>query len=142
MRKNILAVLILTIVCAVAVSGCLEWLFPPSQKDTPKVEAGKSLVGDTYQITIQSISNPTTVRAVKYVVKDPMGNDVRYGNLDEIYSKDIDGVMFSDSQGDGAVSLGDVFFIKSDSASGPGEGSGKFVLIYTVTAQKMLDVNL
>lgn len=138
MRKNILVVLILTIVCAVVVSGCLDWIFPPSQKDTPKIEAESSLVGDTYQITITSISKPTTISAVKYVVKDPGGNDVRYGNVTDIYSKDMGGVMFSDSQGDGKVSEGDVFSIKSASV-GSGQGSGKFVLIYTVTNQKMVD---
>ena len=89
-------------------------------------------------LVITAISEPVTVSAVMYIVKDANGSDVRYGYAENIYSKDVDGVMFQDG-GDAELSVDDTFIIKGD--DGPGKSGGRFVLKHT-TGKTILNIPL
>ncbi len=129
----------LVIACVIS-AGCIEWGDGgETEKDTPTVHAVATYPEGEYHVIIKSISTPVTVSAVMYIVKDSTGNDVRYGDVEDIYSKDVDGVMFQDD-GDAKISVDDTFIIKGD--DGPGESGGRFVLKYTVTGKTMLNIPL
>jgi len=132
------ALLLGLVVFCILFAGCIDW-GGGKEKETPTAHAVVTYSEGKYHVVITSVSEPVTVSAVMYIVKNTKGNDVRYGHVDDIYSKDVDGVMFQDD-GDAKLSVDDTFIIKGD--NGPGESGGKFVLKYTVTGKTILDVQL
>jgi len=135
MKKTLLLGLI--IFCILS-AGCIDWGGGGTEKETPTAHAVVTYSEGKYHVVITVISEPVTVSAVMYIVKDANGNDVRYGYAEDIYSKDVDGVMFQDN-GDAELSVDDTFIINGD--DGPGEASGRFVLKHT-TGKTILNIPL
>ncbi|MBU2565045.1 MAG: hypothetical protein KJ655_02150 [Candidatus Thermoplasmatota archaeon] len=127
----------LIMVCILS-AGCIDWGGGGTEKETPTAHAVVTYSEGEYHVVITSISEPVTVSAVMYIVKDANGNDVRYGYVEDIYSKDVNGVMFHDNV-DAKLSVDDVFIIKGD--DGPGESGGRFVLKHT-TGKTILNIPL
>ena len=135
------ALLLGLIVLCILFAGCIEWGGGGGhEKETPTVHAATTYSEGEYHVIIRSVSDPVTVSAVMYIVKDSNGNDVRYGDVEDIYSKDVNGVMFQDEDKNGKLSEDDTFIIKGD--DGPGKSGGRFVLKYTVTGKTMLNIPL
>ncbi|MDI6917467.1 MAG: hypothetical protein QMC80_06685 [Thermoplasmatales archaeon] len=78
MRKYLLPIIIL---CLIVSAGCIEW-GGGKEKETPTAHAVVTYSEGKYCVIISSISNPATVSAIMYIIKDSNSKDVRYGDVD------------------------------------------------------------
>jgi len=135
------ALLLGLIVLCILFAGCIEW-GGGQEKETPTAHAVVYFSDGEYHVEITKISHNTTVSGVKYFVKDSNNDVAEYGGVEDIYSKEVNGVFFQDGDMDGMLSAGDSFVIKHINNSGSGEDNGKLVLKYTMTGKTILDVPL
>jgi FlaG/FlaF family flagellin (archaellin) len=92
--------------------------FLPTGKQGASMGATYSSASGTYdhRVTIQQSIPSITVKGVKYYIMT--GNDivVENGIVADIYSKDVNGITFTDNDADGKISVNDIFRIKASLA--------------------------
>lgn len=137
------ALLLGLIIFCILSAGCIDWGGGgETEKDTPTVHATSWFSDGEYHVKVTQISHDTTVNAVMYFIQKSNDDAVEQGDVADIYSKDVDGVFFQDTDADGELSENDLFIIKDTNNGGPGESDRKLVLKYTVTGKTMLKIPL
>lgn len=116
----VIGVILMVAITVLLAAVVYVWVvgFMPTGKEAPSMGATCSGVSGTYtyRVTIQQTIPPISVKGVKYYIMNGNDEKVADGIVADIYSKDVNGIKFTDNDADGKISVNDMFLIKSSLA--------------------------